>query len=619
MATHKKYTLEENLALTNQELKSNNSRLASLISSFQKLSWSECQKKAIELLKDNEADDYIDHVRMLYDNGMFAFEHITGDTPFHKSKPSSVSQSTGNIESKNTPLFRKNSSVYERNYKLLLEVAPGLEQKLLNYKGQTIYGKSKSETYMDLNFELLYIHGGQFHFAMSQNYIQNGDLVPDPDMEILIDPKGRYIEALHFQDYRVYKTVYEDPINRQKVNLKEKKSQNDFLNSWLKNLKDQGHSIVWRKENDSNEDYQVTNNDTESIIEDTYKDSHHKNNLPKTTASKPTDNTEKKSSKNDKMNLSKDQMKELAMIVANYQESTIEKATKAISKAIEENTLTEYLLQGCTNLFNQGQTIRLHMDFYRINYLLPDFISKLKVEGTTATLIPSKKSLPIYSVVFAQNLRGKSILIAIYEQTLESTEGTMLLRINAFTRTATIDFLSGNFFGEEDHFDVSDKITEADANYLFNFLTKWVDHLIDNRYAVNWDEPTKETPLVSQDVVPSNQSVNSATPETEKLKEPEQEDPHAINDEIPDFEPGQVQLTAAHIKRGVTQEVIDRINETQEGVTIFPRKDKMINLTKSPEMDKLHFALKPGFRLSRTGKFYYEGRSNRADKSSKGI
>jgi hypothetical protein len=45
---------------------------------------------------------------------------------------------------------------------------------------------------------------------MGHNYRQNGDLVPDPDMEIRILPEPGMAEALSYQDSFGYRRVYFD-------------------------------------------------------------------------------------------------------------------------------------------------------------------------------------------------------------------------------------------------------------------------------------------------------------------------------------------------------------------------------------------------------------------------
>lgn len=95
----------------------------------------------------------------------------------------------------------------------------------------------KSSGFMDLVIEKL----GDNHYSLTHYYEQNGDLCPDPDMEIRVFPKERckapMAEALSYQDSFGYRKVYPDLDH---VNIKAKKELNQFLDTWLKNLHEQG-------------------------------------------------------------------------------------------------------------------------------------------------------------------------------------------------------------------------------------------------------------------------------------------------------------------------------------------------------------------------------------------
>jgi len=93
----------------------------------------------------------------------------------------------------------------------------------------------KNEPYMNLHFEKL----GENHFAMAHNYRQNGDLIPDPDMEIKVYPDLKMVEALTYQDFYGYQLVY-DLENPNRFNVRTKKALNKFLGQWLKNIINQG-------------------------------------------------------------------------------------------------------------------------------------------------------------------------------------------------------------------------------------------------------------------------------------------------------------------------------------------------------------------------------------------
>jgi hypothetical protein len=79
---------------------------------------------------------------------------------------------------------------------------------------------------MDLSFEILSKGTDQFICAMAHCFEQNGDLVPDPDMEIRVVPSIQMIEALTYQDQFGFRVVYPEP---GKVNLSAKGELNQFL------------------------------------------------------------------------------------------------------------------------------------------------------------------------------------------------------------------------------------------------------------------------------------------------------------------------------------------------------------------------------------------------------
>ena len=98
---NEKFTLEENLALTNKELTSNWSKLASLITAYEGTSWNASRKKAINLLATGKAIAYIEEVR----------EDV-------KQHPQRLTESPK--EQTAIHIQFDELSVYERNYDLLM-------------------------------------------------------------------------------------------------------------------------------------------------------------------------------------------------------------------------------------------------------------------------------------------------------------------------------------------------------------------------------------------------------------------------------------------------------------------------------------------------------------------
>lgn len=133
---------------------------------------------------------------------------------------------------------------YSGIYTKLMKVIPDL----IKYIGEGKYhGKSVKDPkggLMDLSYD--YVDkdkNGNYIIALSHHYEQNGDLVPDPDMQIRIFPDQEVAEAMTFQDYRSYQEVYPVKDGKEYVNTRLKKDLNQFLSQWLSNIIQQRHKI----------------------------------------------------------------------------------------------------------------------------------------------------------------------------------------------------------------------------------------------------------------------------------------------------------------------------------------------------------------------------------------
>jgi len=131
-------------------------------------------------------------------------------------------------------------TIYERMYEKLVKLG------IINQDGSlkfNEYLKLKSRNFMDLNIDHLSHKEDDRSIVISiaHNYIQNGDVMADPDMEIRIIPSMKMVEALTFQqdNMGIYQQVYHED---SRFNPTLKNELNNFLNSWLKNLIEQGFS-----------------------------------------------------------------------------------------------------------------------------------------------------------------------------------------------------------------------------------------------------------------------------------------------------------------------------------------------------------------------------------------
>ena len=121
------------------------------------------------------------------------------------------------------------SSLYHDNYMKLKEIADGILSNRYSYM------KLKSSGYMDLCIE--HIWGNRI--SMSHYYQQNGDLMADPDMELIVDHENETIRSAAFQqdNLGIYQMAYSgDDLIDQRLS----KELDDFLSQWLDNIKNQG-------------------------------------------------------------------------------------------------------------------------------------------------------------------------------------------------------------------------------------------------------------------------------------------------------------------------------------------------------------------------------------------
>lgn len=129
--------------------------------------------------------------------------------------------------------------IYQRNFNRLVKLG------IINAKGELQFKeavKIQKKHYMDLNFDYLEKDEQGQVIAMAHNYIQYGDVMADPDMQVRIIPEMHSIEALTYQldSMGIFQQVYPE---KGKVNIQAKKELNSFLEKWLINLIDQGFKL----------------------------------------------------------------------------------------------------------------------------------------------------------------------------------------------------------------------------------------------------------------------------------------------------------------------------------------------------------------------------------------
>lgn len=99
--------------------------------------------------------------------------------------------------------------------------------------------KSQTAGFMDLCFDRLYEQPGATRIALAHYYSSHGDLVADPDMEIVIHTTAALAEAVRFQNAWLYHQGYAEDGRPTPA----WGGMNAFLGEWLANLIEQGHSL----------------------------------------------------------------------------------------------------------------------------------------------------------------------------------------------------------------------------------------------------------------------------------------------------------------------------------------------------------------------------------------
>ena len=97
--------------------------------------------------------------------------------------------------------------------------------------------KLEKEPYQPLHVDVLERTSDAVTIALAHYYEQNGDLVPDPDMQVRLYPKYQMAEALTFQNSLVYTEVYTVVDGKRMVYPRAKASLNQFLEQWAKSFK----------------------------------------------------------------------------------------------------------------------------------------------------------------------------------------------------------------------------------------------------------------------------------------------------------------------------------------------------------------------------------------------
>lgn len=650
-SANKGRSVEEILQQSDIELTGSGwAKLASLIMAYEGTEWHEARTKAIDLLKDGrgQALDYIKEVR---ENFGYPNELKEKNIPTKKEKPKKAKKKSGQDR-------------FSKNYRKLMKVAPELEELLLSNPDE-LYGKSKVTGYMDFSIDYITRDRKGYYIALSHYFEQNGDLVPDPTMEIFVDVKNQVIEALTFQDQFRYLPVYQDIYKRDTVNTREKRSQNAFLETWLNNLINQGHHVEFEEDGDdfvpvkgAKKTETVSEPKTgqkepdlsfadESVIAEIRE---HANNtmldeivrlvldegkkdksnlrpvaqyfyirrinesplgaaLPYPTQKeieqdykelveqykqkKQTDKSVEKLSSPDESEI-EDTVKywtKLASVIEDVEGLSREKAKEKALELKKSGKAEEYVLTAFGRKSTAGTNQLFKLNYQMLLRLIPD-LSEGKVSEISGIIKRKKEVDPLLLEYEGMEDVSKTVYALSIAETGKDKNGILIIAINRRSKKTWVLVSAEKFDILTDY--NHENASESESHKVNKEFGAWLKIKLHYKFKGVANDPVEQ-------------------------KEHQEDDwDNDVNNKIPDFEPGKVKLVEAHEKVGLDQKDIDWINKNKRGMTLTPVKN-MNNKTKSFEADMEIQAMKPGFRISKTGKLYRENRSNRSDLTDQGI
>lgn len=423
------YTLEENLALTNEELTSNWSKFASLIRQVENIKWDQAKKKAIRLLENQEeAFEYIDSVRSQEPTEP---ESVVVDD-FDKSDAKPKSDKS---KSKAAPKPTTKMDRYSNNYKRLLRLAPGIEQRLLD--GEEIYGKIPSGASKGINIELLFQRGDDYHLALSNYYKENGDMIADPDMEVRFNVKQQMVEALHFQNRYGYFEVYDDKIKRKMVSTYQKKHQNNFLEVWLLELLADEGVFEWLHIEQQPAPVSIPRRSKGESATTQVSD------VPESTESTQQSFTEQPTESEEVESTVKHWTKLAAVIQEVEGVSPDEAKEKALKlKKAKDGSAEDYVIKAFVELRKHGLDNQLKKNYTLLIELLPDLLVNTSGDFDHAFIVLPKKAG--YKLEIAADINKSTKQFALHGD----DEDSLLLAVQKIRKRAWVTVASGAFFGQ---------------------------------------------------------------------------------------------------------------------------------------------------------------------------
>ena len=223
--------LTEVLSFSNTAIISYALRLSKLVKAFEGLSWDASKIKAKELIDSDKALEYIQSVR---DKVFKPKELNTEQTVLKLEEPLKEKQPVKELPKARIIKLEPKTQVVlttpTLNYQTLVELAPELEQSLINKR--KYWAVARKRGYKDVSLELFQKDELGFYLELIV-YADRVDEAQKMKMQFFIDLLLGVVEVINYTDKNGTTDVYKDGFKREMVKTKERADQNTLLSKWL--------------------------------------------------------------------------------------------------------------------------------------------------------------------------------------------------------------------------------------------------------------------------------------------------------------------------------------------------------------------------------------------------
>jgi hypothetical protein len=212
-----------------------------------------------------------------------------------------------------------------------------------------------------------------------------------------------------------------------------------------------------------------------------------------------------------------------------------------VQHILDHQGAAEYLVSAWDELQQESHKRLKELNFYRLTLFAPDVYDLLNDSGEKLRLV-SEKTKEAFSIELGDNRKKDAKTLVVYQLQGKDETPTLLLKVNEPKNSISVD-LSLNGFMNMSQFNADDDTNTTLEPYQASIeLESWLKFLKENKYRV--------IVMDLKTIKGGSEKDPTASEAVETPEEPEEYDNDYINKDIPDFEPGKVQLTETHKSTG---------------------------------------------------------------------